>query len=96
MRAAESRNRRILLAANRGETKNTLQPIWDWSTEDVWTYTVKHELPWLSIYDHLGPDARNGLIGKNGREYGRLVYLKRFYPDAFRMACEIFDAREHV
>lgn len=96
MRAAESRNRRILLASTRGETANTLHPIWDWSTEDVWTYLVRHDIPWLSIYDHLGPEARNGLIGKNGKQQGRLIYLKRYYPDAFRRACELFEARDYV
>ena len=96
MRAAESKTRRKFLYATRGETESTLQPLWNWTTEDVWTYTVSRGLPWLSIYDHLGPEARNGLIGKNGREHGRLVYLKRFYPEAFRRACELFGAREYV
>lgn len=96
MRASESKTRHIFLAASRGETKNTLQPLWSWATEDVWTYIVRHNLPWLSVYDYLGPDARNGLIGKNGREHGRMVYLKKFYPQAFQRACELFDARTHV
>lgn len=96
MRAQESNTRHRFLTATRGETKNTLQPIWDWSTEDVWTYIVAHDLPWLSIYDHLGPDARNGLIGKNGREHGRLVFLKQHYPAAFQQACQYFDARQYV
>lgn len=96
MRASESKARRLFLCGTRGETAHTLQPLWSWSTEDVWTYIIQQGLPWLSIYDHLGPEARNGLIGKNGREHGRLVYLKRFYPDAFRHACELFGARDHV
>jgi len=96
MRAAESRARRALLATARGETAHTLHPIWHWSTDDVWTYLVRHDLPWLSIYDHLGPEARNGLVGRNGQQSGRLVYLKRFYPEAFRLACTIFDARSYV
>jgi 3'-phosphoadenosine 5'-phosphosulfate sulfotransferase (PAPS reductase)/FAD synthetase len=96
MRASESKTRHVFLTASRGETKNTLQPLWNWSTEDVWTYTVKHSLPWLSIYDHLGPEARNGLIGKNGREHGRMAYLKRYYPQAFQRACELFEARDYV
>lgn len=47
-------------------------------------------LPWLSIYDHVGPTARNGLIGRNGLEQGRLVYLRRYYPEAWRVAREMF------
>lgn len=96
MRAEESNKRHRFLTATRGETKHTLQPIWDWSTEDVWTYIVRHDLPWLSIYDHLGPTARNGLIGKNGREHGRLVFLKQHYPAAFQQACQYFEARDYV
>jgi len=97
MRAAESKARRLFLMSTRGETENTLQPLWNWSTEDIWAYIVTHGLPWLSIYDHLGPEARNGLIGKNGREHGRLAYLKLHYPEAFRRACELFgEAREYV
>jgi 3'-phosphoadenosine 5'-phosphosulfate sulfotransferase (PAPS reductase)/FAD synthetase len=92
IRCAESKAR----ARVRAQTASTLQPLRDWSTEDVWTYTIEHGLPWLSIYDHLGPDARNGLIGKNGREHGRLVYLRRYYPEAFRRACELFGARDYV
>lgn len=96
MRMEESRTRKILLAKGRGETNSGLHPLWQWSTDDIWTYTVAHVLPWLSIYDHLGPHARNGLIGKNGREHGRLVYLKRYYPQAFKRACELFGARDYV
>lgn len=96
MRAAESPQRRKLLASTRGETAHTLQPIWDWSTDDVWTYLVRHNIPWLSIYDHLGPEARNGLIGKNGLREGRMTYLRRYYPEAFRRAHALFGARDYV
>ena len=96
MRAEENNTRRKFPASTRGETEHTLQPIWNWNAEDVWTYIVRHGLPWLSIYDHLGPHARNGLIGKNGLEHGRLAYLKLYYPEAFLRACELFGAREYV
>lgn len=90
IRREESKGRAMVGA----QTKNTLQPLADWSNDDVWTYHARHDLPWLSIYDHLGPDARNGLIGKNGREHGRMAFLKLHYPEAFRRACEIFNARD--
>lgn len=93
IRAAESKARSHIQA----QTVNTLQPLRNWSTQDIWTYTIEYGLPWLSIYDYLGPDARNGLIGRNGREHGRFIYLKRFYPEAFQLACELFpEARTHV
>lgn len=96
MRADESANRRKLLSSTRGETRNTLHPIWNWSVDDAWTYLVKHDVPWLTIYDHLGPHARNGLIGKNAKENGRLAFLRRYYPAAFARAAELFNARDYV
>jgi len=65
-------------------------PISLWTAADVWTYIVSEGLPWLSIYDHVGPTARNGLIGRNGLEQGRMVYLRRYYPEAWRVARELF------
>lgn len=96
MRAEESAQRRIWLRATRGETAHTLQPIAFWPVDFVWAYTVRHGLPWLSIYDHLGPTARNGLLGRNGQKHGRLAYLKRFYPDAYRLACELLPEARNV
>lgn len=96
MRIAEHGKREIFLRTNRGETPTSLHPLWQWSTDDVWTYIVAHDLPWLSIYDHLGPEARNGLIGRNGSARGRLVYLKKFYPMEFLRAAELFNARDYV
>lgn len=72
-------------------TLNTLCPLAEWRTSDVWCYTATHGLPWLSIYDHLGAAARNGLIGRNGEAHGRLVFLRRYYPSAFRVARQIFE-----
>ena len=66
-------------------------PLSHWGTDDVWTYIVSHGLPWLSIYDHLGPTARNGLIGRNAIKQGRMVYLKHFYPEAFRVARDVLS-----
>jgi 3'-phosphoadenosine 5'-phosphosulfate sulfotransferase (PAPS reductase)/FAD synthetase len=82
LRRAESKNRQHVAKA----TKNTICPIADWSQDDVWCYIVSHGLPWLTIYDYIGPHARNGLIGKSGEAHGRLVYLKKFYPAAYQEA----------
>lgn len=96
MRASEMGGRRPFLLKCRGETARSLHPLWNWECDDVWCYLVRHNIPWLSIYDHLGPSARNGLIGRNGSSRGRLVFLKQFYPQAFRQACELFNARDFV
>lgn len=90
LRAEESPGRRMSLGRDRGVSESRICPISLWSGADVWTYIVSEGLPWLSIYDHLGPDARNGLIGRNAMERGRLVYLRRHYPEAYRLARELF------
>lgn len=90
LRAEESPDRRKSLGRDKGVSESRLCPISLWTHHDVWAYTVSEGLPWLSIYDHLGPDARNGLIGRNAVERGRLVYLRRYYPEAYRVARELF------
>jgi len=91
LRAAESRQRAMLVAV-RGDAyeyqdgTRAFLPIARWSTDDVWAYIVSHELPWLDIYDAIGPGARNGLIGRNGERFGREEYLRQYFPEAWRWA----------
>lgn len=66
-------------------------PLEHWSTSDVWAYIVSHGLPWLTIYDHVGPDARNGLIGRNAAQSGRMAYLRQYYPEAWRIARDVLS-----
>ena len=91
LRAAESRQRSMLVAT-RGDayeyqdgTRAAL-PIARWSVDDVWAYIVTHDLPWLDIYDAIGPHARNGLVGRNGERFGRAEYLRHHFPDVWRWA----------
>ncbi len=96
IRAEESRGRRASLATH-GERYRALNgmtrvaPLGRWTTMDVWAYTVTKSLPYLDIYRHLGPEARNGLIGRSGCNHGRMVYLRRFYPEAYRHARDVLD-----
>lgn len=91
LRAAESRARRMLIGC-RGDHYDykdggsALLPIATWQVEDIWAYHIINNLPWLSIYDKLGPHARNGLIGRSGEEFGRVEFLRRHYPDVWRWA----------
>lgn len=91
LRAAESRTRRIVVAT-RGldyryaDGSRALLPIGTWQTDDVWAYIVEAGLPWLDIYDALGPHARNGLVGRTGEKHGRLEYLRLHFPDVWRWA----------
>jgi 3'-phosphoadenosine 5'-phosphosulfate sulfotransferase (PAPS reductase)/FAD synthetase len=91
IRAEESHARRMLIAC-RGDAYtytdggSAVLPVARWSTADIWAYIITHDLPWLDIYDALGPRARNGLIGRNGERFGRMEYLREHFPDAWRWA----------
>ncbi|HEB94335.1 MAG TPA: hypothetical protein ENI94_12920 [Gammaproteobacteria bacterium] len=91
LRAEESGPRRMLIA-KRGQAYDYADgggaylPIAKWTTRDVWAYIVTRGLPWLDIYDRMGPQARNGIIGRSGEEHGRIEYLREHYPDAWRLA----------
>jgi 3'-phosphoadenosine 5'-phosphosulfate sulfotransferase (PAPS reductase)/FAD synthetase len=92
LRAAESKARTMDFAARghihryaSGERSRVL-PIATWTTDDVWTYIIEAGLPWLDIYAALGPDARNGMIGRSGIMHGRMAYLRRHFPEAWRVA----------
>ena len=91
LRADESRARRILIA-KRGAAYNyaagggAYLPIARWSTTDVWAHIVTRDLPILDIYHRMGPNARNGIIGRSGESHGRIEYLREHYPDAWRLA----------
>ena len=91
LRAEESGTRRMLiakrgLAYDYADGGGAYLPIANWTWQDVWAYIVTHGLPWLDIYDRMGPKARNGIIGRSGETHGRIEYLREHYPDAWRMA----------
>lgn len=94
LRAQESHGRRFSLATH-GEAHTSRSgttrhcPLGLWTHDDIWAYTITHGLPWLTIYDHLGPEARNGLIGRSGVQQGRMAYLRRYFPDAYRHARDV-------
>jgi phosphoadenosine phosphosulfate reductase len=76
-------------------------PLADWGAADVWAYIVRHDLPYNELYD-LAPEgrerARNGaMIGTRSARYGRLVFLKRMYPDWFNhFAARFPEVRAYV
>lgn len=59
-------------------------PVADWSVDDIATYIITHNLPILDIYRKMGFSARSGLLGFGGAQYGRLAYLRKFYPALYR------------
>jgi phosphoadenosine phosphosulfate reductase len=107
LRREESDNRARLFA-----TRGTLywaatrqqwicHPLADWHAADVWAYIVRHELPYNELYD-LAPEgrerARNGaMMGTRSARHGRLVFLKRMYPDWFnQLAARFPEVRAYV
>ena len=69
-------------------------PLAFWSARDVWAYIVQYDLPYNELYD-LAPEgrerARNGaMMGTRSARYGRLVFLKRMYPDWFNRFAACF------
>ena len=91
LREGESNNRRMTIRDlgmdyDYVNGQRRLLPVAKWTTDDIWTYIVASGMPWLSIYDVAGPDARNGLIGLNAHEKGRLAYLKAYYPRVWEEA----------
>lgn len=99
LRSEESRGRRIStrhlgMDAELKDGTRRIIPISWWPSKFVWAYIVSNNLPWLDIYDYCGPDTRNGLIGVNGIERGRLHYLKRYFPEAWAMAKKVLPEIE--
>ena len=97
MRRDESRNRQRHFAM-RGHTYYNADrsfwccnPLYDWTGDDIWTYIVKHDLPYSELYDASGFDRntlRNGLmIGGGMMRYGAYVHLKRMYPRLWNEVC---------
>lgn len=107
LRREESNNRSRLFAMRgnlyfaKTRGKWTCHPLERWTAKDIWAYIVKNHLPYNELYD-LAPEgrerARNGaMFGTRSARYGRLVFLKRAYPDFFNLfASEFPEVRAYV
>ncbi len=65
-------------------------PIWDWSTDDVWTYLAAHEVPTSPVYAKLtalgAPEHAlriSTLITATGLENGRITWLRAGWPELY-------------
>ena len=59
-------------------------PVGFWSTQDIWAYIDREELPYAAIYDRDRMNTRNGPpIGTTGVNWGRLSELRHHHPDLF-------------
>ena len=90
IRWAESvkRGKRKMVEAGKG--KNFVNPIIDWSNEDVWEYIRKYNLKYPSLYDKGW--KRIGCIGcpmaglKRIKEFEQFPNFEKIYKDAARYA----------
>lgn len=107
LRRQESRNRDRLFtmrsACYYAKTRGLYVccPLEHWTAVDIWAYIVEQGLPYNELYDisTVGRElARNGaMFGNIGHRYGRLVELKRTYPDWFhRLVKEFPEIRRYV
>ncbi len=67
-----------------------LGPIWDWKTEQVWSYLARHQLPVNPVYDKLrrlgAPEhflRVSHMLDGSRLEEGRVTWLRRGWPDLF-------------
>jgi phosphoadenosine phosphosulfate reductase len=94
LRKEESRTRKITLAVN-GELHLAkydglwhVNPLADWSGEDVWAYINGLGLPYNAVYDKTRFQPREWIrttpwAGGTGKEEGRFQFLKYYYPELF-------------
>lgn len=95
MRAEESRNRDRLftmrgLIYTRRDGLTVACPIGRWAHDDVWAWIVANDVPYnRRVYDAETDGETRETIRNAGwlsvRDPGRLVWLRRHFPDQFRM-----------
>lgn len=107
LRADESRGRRVLLRKNgllyQGKTGLwRCSPIGWLSTREVWDIIFEQEIPYSGIYDRtqLIPREKirnSGWLTTDGAADGRIVWLKRHYPELyFRLVAEFPQVKSYT
>jgi len=97
MRASESVSRRRVFARavegmyERGDGTRVCAPLWDWSSEDVYSYMHRHCIPVNPVYERLRelgapPEwLRSGLVfDGNGLSLGRATWVRLGWPDLWQ------------
>ena len=92
IRGAESGIRKLRQKKYGYETANTLAPITYWSTQDVFSYLAKYDVPTHPAYAMSmgGTIDRNHIRvssvgGKRGSNMGRAEWEKLYYPDILEL-----------
>lgn len=79
-------------------------PIWDWTTDQVWTYLSRHRVPVNPVYGKLrrlgAPEHAlrlSQMLDGDHLEVGRVTWLRRGWPDLFEDLCTVLPRlREYV
>lgn len=79
------------------KTKTVINPIIDWTNEDVWEFIREYEVPYCKLYDE--GFSRLGCIGcpmstKQEQEFERWPKYKRAYIRAFERMIDAFQDKE--
>jgi len=94
-RAEESGARKIYGRANRALffsstiQRHILSPLIWWTWQDVWSIMVANDLPYCEVYDkydaieQLNRGRAGAWAGTRAAPYGRIAYLKHFYPNLY-------------
>lgn len=102
IRAEEAPGRAKMINARgavieRKNGRKSCAPLARWTAMDVWAYIYEHGLETMKYYDIVSakPLERNDVRYSNwsgyiSLEYGRLVKLKRYYPDLFNTLKKYF------
>ena len=89
IRSNESSIRKLSAKVHGNSTENVCRPILNWSTDDVFSYCAKHNLPLHPNYGFLGAGRYNrkflrvggSIGGEDGRNFGRAEWEKEYYLD---------------
>ncbi|MEG3070990.1 MAG: phosphoadenosine phosphosulfate reductase family protein [Candidatus Syntrophopropionicum ammoniitolerans] len=106
IRAEESRERKNLRQYGKWLRKQNgiwvLDPILDWTAEDVWSYVARYGLPYCQLYDlddgrDMNRRRLGSIWGTSAAQYGRIVWLKKYYPEYYQMFTKEFpEVRQYV
>jgi 3'-phosphoadenosine 5'-phosphosulfate sulfotransferase (PAPS reductase)/FAD synthetase len=65
-----------------------VNPVFDWTKDDIWAYISGNNLPYNAIYDQTKFHCRDDIrvapwAGGTNKELGRFVELKYYHPELF-------------
>ncbi|UUE28384.1 phosphoadenosine phosphosulfate reductase family protein (plasmid) [Rhodococcus qingshengii] len=91
-------------AVDRADGTHVFGPVWDWSSEDIWTHIAAHDLPVNPVYGilrHLGTPEQHLRVShiRDGAflERGRITRLRGGWPALFEELARVLPhIREFV